>query len=74
MLINKLKQTDPALIVVGSHPGIIQSILDYDFLIGREKPTIKVIIASGKKFERYFLEEKKFCYLTTLLWKWFLRN
>lgn len=59
MLINKLKQTDPALIVVGSHPGIIQSILDYDFLIGREKPTIKVIIASGKKFERYFFGRKE---------------
>lgn len=44
----------PSIVMIGSHPGIIQSILDYDFLIGREKPSIEIIVAQGKKLERYF--------------------
>lgn len=45
---------NPSIIMIGSHPGIIQSILDYDFLIGRERPSIKAIIVQGRKLERYF--------------------
>lgn len=45
---------NPSIIMIGSHPGIIQSILDYDFLIGRERPSVKAIIVQGRKLERYF--------------------
>ena len=45
---------NPSIVMIGSHPGIIQSILDYDFLIGREKPSVKAIIVQGRKLERYF--------------------
>ena len=44
----------PSVIMIGSHPGIIQSILDYDFLIGRERPSIEAIVVRGRKLERYF--------------------
>lgn len=49
--------TDIRIVVLGSHPGIIQSILDYDFLIGKQQPSIIAIIASGRKQERYFWGE-----------------
>ncbi len=51
--LSELRQ-NPSIIMLGSHPGIIQSILDYDFLIGRDQPSIKVIVAQGRKLERYF--------------------
>jgi ATP citrate (pro-S)-lyase len=51
------KQKDLKIISLGSHPGIIQSMLDYDFLIGKEQPSLMVIIAGGRKQERYFWGE-----------------
>jgi succinyl-CoA synthetase alpha subunit len=52
--LSKLKSIDPNIILIGSHPGIIQSMLDFDYLAGREKPSVVGIIAAGRKFERYF--------------------
>ena len=57
--IKYLREVEPKIITVGSYPAIIQSILDFDFLSGREKPSIKAIIASGRKFERYFFGKKE---------------
>ncbi|MFZ2544745.1 MAG: citrate/2-methylcitrate synthase [Candidatus Saccharimonadales bacterium] len=51
--LTELRQS-PTIVMLGSHSGIIQSILDYDFLIGRDKPSIEVIIVQGRKLERYF--------------------
>lgn len=55
--LSEIRITDIRVIVLGSHPGIIQSILDYDFLIGKQQPSIIAIIASGRKQERYFWGE-----------------
>ena len=52
--ISQLKQIEPSVVCLGSHPGIIQSILDFDHLLGRQKPSITAIIASGRNNERYF--------------------
>lgn len=54
-----LKDIEPAVVCLGSHPGIIQSILDFDFLHGRAKPSILAIIASGRKHERYFFGQQE---------------
>lgn len=54
---SQLRTKDLRVITLGSHPGIIQSILDYDFLIGREHPSVAAIIALGRKQERYFWGE-----------------
>jgi succinyl-CoA synthetase alpha subunit len=45
---------EPQIICLGNHVGIIQSILDYDYLSGRERPTIRAIVAQGRKQERVF--------------------
>jgi succinyl-CoA synthetase alpha subunit len=50
----KLRALDPAVVCVGSHRGIIQSMLDFDFMMGRPKPSVLAIIVAGRKAERYF--------------------
>lgn len=56
--LSELRQR-PSIVMIGSHPGIIQSILDYDYLIGRDRPSIKAIIVQGRKLERYFWGESE---------------
>ncbi len=47
------------IVCIGNHPPIIQSMLDFDYIIGRKEPSIKAIIAGGRKFERYFFGERE---------------
>ncbi len=54
-----LSQKEPQTLFIGSHPGIIQSILDFDFLSGKKNPSVKSIIASGRKYEKYFFGKKE---------------
>lgn len=57
--IQKLRKTDVRIVVLGSHPQTIQSILDYDFLVQKQQPSIQAIIATGRKQERYFWGESE---------------
>lgn len=57
--IEQLRHREQKVIILGSHPGIIQSMLDYDYLIGHDKPSIIAIIAGGHKQERYFWGESE---------------
>ncbi len=52
--IETIRNTKPVVIVQGLHAGVIQSILDYDHLLGRTQPSIGAIIARGRKKERFF--------------------
>lgn len=52
--IEKLRQSSPRIICAGSHPAVIQSMLDFDFLQGRLTPSVQCIVASGRRHERYF--------------------
>ena len=57
--IEKLRKQNHSILFIGSYPAIIQSALDYEFHLGRDKPSIKAIFASGRKFERYFFGKKE---------------
>ncbi len=57
--IDFLRKKDFKIVTVGSHPGIIQSILDFDYLAGKKEPSLIGIIANGRKFERYFFGKKE---------------
>jgi len=57
--IQKFREDEPNVILLGSHPGVIQSMLDYDYLIHRSKPSILGIIANGRRRERYFWGESE---------------
>lgn len=49
-----LRSLKPAIICLGTHPGIIQSMLDYNYCIGHDGPNVIAIVGSGRKQERYF--------------------
>jgi ATP citrate (pro-S)-lyase len=49
----------PRIACLGSHPGIIQSMLDYDYLNGQAAPGVVVIVSQGRKQERYFWGEQE---------------
>lgn len=53
MNISTLRTANPKVIVQGMHPGIIQSVLDYDFILGRNMPSIIAVVARGRKKERF---------------------
>lgn len=57
--ISDLRELEPSIIMVGSHPGVIQSMLDYDYMIGRTTPSITTIVVQGRKLERYFWGENE---------------
>lgn len=57
--INKLRQLEPKIITIGGYPTIIQSILDFDYISGKQKPSVVGIIATGRKFERFFFGKKE---------------
>lgn len=54
-----LRGLEPVVASIGSHPGIIQSTLDFDFLAGRTRPSIVAIIATGRSVERYYFGPKE---------------
>jgi ATP citrate (pro-S)-lyase len=55
--IEALRKDKGIIVSIGSHPGIIQSMLDYDFLSGAARPRLRAIIANGHTLERYFWGE-----------------
>lgn len=54
-----LRKSEQQILAIGSHPAIIQSILDFDFISGKAHPTVIGIVAGGRKFERYFYGKKE---------------
>ncbi len=57
--IARLRKNKLHIISIGSYPSIIQSILDFDYLVGKQTPSIKAIIATGRNSERYFWGKKE---------------
>lgn len=57
--VNFLRKLDPKIITIGSYPAIIQSILDFDYLAGKKKPSVVAVIAAGRRFERYFFGKRE---------------
>jgi ATP citrate (pro-S)-lyase len=52
--IDQLRKLEAQILCLGNHRGIIQSILDFDYLAGRPEPSVKAIVNSGRHIERYF--------------------
>lgn len=57
--INDLRNIEIKTLSLGSHPGVIQAIMDYDFLVGKQQPSVIGIVARGKKQERFFWGESE---------------
>lgn len=54
MNINKLNNLEIKILIVGNHPAIVQSILDFDFMSGKDKPSVIAMISSGRNYQRFF--------------------
>ncbi|MBP6882617.1 MAG: hypothetical protein KBC15_03645 [Candidatus Levybacteria bacterium] len=57
--IEELRKADAGILFIGSHPGIIQSILDFDYLSGKSAPSVIAVIATNRKYEKYFFGSKE---------------
>ncbi len=55
----KIINSDQKVLLIGSYPPIIQSMLDFDYSVGKKHPSVVGIIAAGRKFERYFFGRKE---------------
>ncbi len=42
------------ILALGSHPAIVQSILDFDFLSGKRSPSVIGLVTGNRKVEKYF--------------------
>ncbi len=49
-----VRKTEHNIIALGSHPAILQSMLDFDYLSGKSAPSVKAVIATGRKYLRLF--------------------
>lgn len=53
------EQKDFKILAIGSHPIIVQSMLDFDYIAGKQRPSIAAILAGGRNNERYFFGRKE---------------
>lgn len=53
------KHSKPSIVAYGNHNAILQSILDFDYLCGKNSPSVVAIISSTGKYDRYFWGEKE---------------
>src|SRR3989344_4432771 len=54
MNINELKDIEPRVLIIGNHPAIVQSILDFDFMSKKEQPSVIAMVSSGRNYQRFF--------------------
>ena len=50
---------DPKVLLLGNHAGIVQSILDFDYLANKQSPSIVAIVGVQQKQLRYFWGQKE---------------
>lgn len=57
--INDIRKTEQGILVLGNHPGIVQSILDFDFACGKKEPSIVGCVTSNRKSIKMFFGTKE---------------
>ncbi len=53
-LIEKVRSGEDGIVVMGNHPRILQSMLDFDYLSGKKTPSIVAIVTGNKKAQKCF--------------------
>lgn len=57
--IKDLRAAEQGILVLGNHPGIVQSILDFDFACKKEEPSIIGCITSNRKSIKMFFGKQE---------------
>lgn len=52
--INDIRKKPQGTLVLGNHPGVVQSILDFDYACGKTEPSILACITSNRKSLKFF--------------------
>ncbi len=58
-VIQKIRTRENGILVMGNHPGIVQSILDFDFLSGKAAPSVVALISGTRKSQKFFYGRKE---------------
>lgn len=58
-ILERIRNGEDGILVVGNHPGIVQSILDFDALSGKATPSVLGIIAGTRKAQKFFFGAKE---------------
>lgn len=53
-MINKLRNIDPKVVVIGNHTAVIQSVMDFDYLSGKSEPSVVAIITNTRRTQKFF--------------------
>lgn len=53
-LIARTRRGEWGVLVLGNHPSIIQSMLDFDYLSGKKRPSILGIVTGNRKAQKFF--------------------
>ena len=54
MNIEEIRKSQPKVVVLGNHPQIVQSILDFDYLSGKKTPSVAAIYGKETGYAKYF--------------------
>lgn len=57
-ILERIRQGERGVVVAGNHPAIVQSMLDFDFLSGKER-SILGIVTGARKAQKYFWGTKE---------------
>lgn len=52
--IETLAELDLNILTLSFHPGIVQAVLDFDYLVDKDRPSVVAAIGSGRKYQRLF--------------------
>jgi ATP citrate (pro-S)-lyase len=64
-ILEKIQNGEDGILVLGNHPRIVQSILDFDYLAGKKMPSVVGIVTGNKKAVKCFFGRSEFllpCY------------
>lgn len=53
-VLDAIRTGEDGVLVVGNHPGIVQSMLDFDYLAGKKRPSVVALIAGTRKAQKFF--------------------
>lgn len=59
LTIQTIRDHDNKIVVLGNHAGIIQSVLDFDYLSGKKEGSILGIVTGRRGFSKYFWGRKE---------------
>lgn len=52
--IQDIRKSSQGVLVLGNHPGVVQSVLDFDYACGKNEPSIIACITSNRKSLKFF--------------------